>query len=184
MKVFHFLFLAFLFVEVPDFQLFVIQHIIKYMFGIDDVLVDFVKILGHLCRLATKNAEVTVLLHMQFRINVDELKQQVYSVGKGDATPLGDGFFDGNHLRQPNSLVATFFERITQIECRSFVGEDHGQFLFFEVIVALYVFRQFGDESAFAHVKVFLGDFRQLAVVRACLNRTNNQYGWAWKRCG
>ena len=81
MKIFLLFFLAFLFVEVPDFQLLVVQDKVKHMFGVDAVLIDFVKVLGHLCGLATEDAEVAVLLNVQFRINVNEFKQQVDSIG-------------------------------------------------------------------------------------------------------
>ena len=55
LQVFKFLFLAFLLVEVPDFQAFVVQNIVEHMLRIDAILVDFVEILGHLCGLTPKN---------------------------------------------------------------------------------------------------------------------------------
>ena len=114
---------------------------------------------------------------MQLCVNVDEFEEQVDVVGESDATPLGDGLFDGNDLREPNGLAATFFESITQIESRPFVGEDNGDLLLLKVIAVLYVFRQSGDEGVVAHVKVCLDRPLRLAVVRVCPGRTNNRAG-------
>ena len=68
-------------VHIPNLQFFVVCYKPKHLLCIDAILVDFIEVLGHLCRLASKNAEVAVLLHMQSRVDVDEFKQQVDSVG-------------------------------------------------------------------------------------------------------
>ena len=161
MEVFFFFFLALLFIEVPDFQLFVVQDIVKHMLGVAAVLVDLVKILGHLSGLAAEDAEVAVLLNMQFRVDVDEFKEHVEAVGQCDAAPLRESLLDGEHLRHPNGLLAVFLQLVAQIECRPFVGENYGQLLPGEVVVALDVVRQFMNKClAFAH--------RFTRILKAC----------------
>ena len=144
MEIFQFLFLAFLFVEVPDFQFLVVQNIVEHMLGVNAVLVDFVEVLGHLCGLAAENTEVAVLFDVQLCVNVDKFKQNVDVVGKGDAAPLCDGFFDGEHLWQPDGLVTALSEGIAQIKGGTLVWKHNGQFLFREVVMAVDMVRQFG----------------------------------------
>ena len=151
LQVLQFLFLALFFVEVPKFQFLVVQDVVEHGFCIDAVLVDFVKVLGHLCGLATEYAEVAVLFNVQLCVNVNQLKQQVDVVGKRDAAPLGDGLFYGKHLRQPEGLLTIVFEGVAQIKGRTFVWKDYGQFLLSEVVVALDMLRQLGYESVLAH---------------------------------
>ena len=89
------------------------------------------------------------------RIDGNEFKQHIHRIDQLYAAPLGHRFLDGKHLGQPYGLLAVFLQLVAQIECRPFVGKNYGQFLSGEVVVALDVVCQLGDEGAFAHFNVY-----------------------------
>ena len=125
------------FVEVPDFQLLVLHHIAEQVHGVGVVLVDFVEILGHLCRLTAEHAEFTVLFLVQFRVDVDEFEKQVDVVGERHATPLRDGLFYGQHLWRPKGLLPVLLDGIAQVESGAFVRKHHRKFLAGKVVMTL-----------------------------------------------
>lgn len=142
MQVFQLLVFAFGFIEVPDFQLFVLDDVIEKVFRVDVVLVDFIEILGHLRGLTAENAEVAGLFLVQLRVDVDEFENEVDIVHEGHLTPLSDSLLYGKHLRKPNRLVAVLLEFRTEIERCPFVRENHGKFLMGKVVVVLDVARK------------------------------------------
>ena len=136
-----------LFVEIPGAKPFLIIDVGKQMVRINPILINFVKILGHLRSHTPKHADAIASL-VQFRINGNQLKKHVDRIDQLDAAPLGHGFLNGEHLWQPDFLRINGLEFRTKVKGGALVGKDNGEFFLLKVVTAFDGYGKLVDEVA------------------------------------